>query len=1391
MSELRYPEWRPLLERLIGYLTFSSGSLEPAFFSGLDQLTQFAEQQFEAAAEKRPPNSEPQQPGPGAKSPEAFGLRPGRGSGVGTGVDADLTRNLEMLDAGPAGPQPIRSPGLLLTAELLLDATENLRHTSPAFADCRQARSVIEIVFQHLLPAYRAFHCDLLFHSDEAQMFQPFFLGRCFEAVLSAGEPWTPTERVVESALNHLNDYVGYRPVATLEQVRHTTYRHERFRPVPVYIQGAGVSHGPYQRVIEQALEILSRTDSAILRDAHFDPQRLQELAVDIRAYDFDHPVNKRPNYHFGLWDPDQIGPDGYYHRFVIHQIMLDSLANRLSSCSKRNPQEFEFEIAGTLAGTILMGAGVSGSAPDSHDSTVTLSTLLPIIANYRDDFYDWLLDTVRGPHRERLEDEMRRRRQPFGGVRQHLNADLADRRAMQVQHLQLAKIFAKMGYHQAASRQAAIVPVASARIICRIDCLLSAATDACLNHQLPDCLALLRRVEHWLLRGIECGALVDPWNLLGFDGNFPLFPSPENSVPDHRVDDLIAIVEQTLDVYSHLLAEAAAADEQTMLSEIKTHFARLADWWRKYAAHELSSLQAIDAAKVLQAAEHVADALRLWKQAGSSAGDVAFWAQHAEIFDSPKAYQLVVDALLARKDLVASQALLIHWLSQASWIGLVEGETSYNELVLDWLGLQQERHSQATTFEQREQVWNQVGKFYDFMEANADQYRRIPKFQLSADWQLPTAESANHPHRQEDENDPAEDSLFGAAYEDVVYADSTNDGVEGPIFETDTAKQDELEAEAKRLIDRLSFLHTLAVLWYEAASIPLPVLPPEDLTEQQLRQLRLRMDVLDGWILQADSYEVGLSQLLRQVMQLRLPQGNGEIAALLEYDRMSMIKETVMDRIATTSVDMQLAVIGLQAVRHGLACQIGDAKFDQLPESVRHSPWVLLFAGIMTRNVDWIQGHLQHLLDSQVDQPLLYVPLGRGGDPDEYLATRLRQQCFQRALASLPLLGQFQATYRLLKTARAMERRNLVGFGATTEYDEMFRNGFSSMVQALIVAAADSGKKTSKKAKSQAEERLFQQLDQLTKATLSAWVSHSRTLRLSVLEKTLEQDAWDQLVRFIKRYGGQLFTQDFLNLGNIRAILHQGVENWLRQLQDSSQELDLELLNDLDHEISMAEASRLLTLVLEAVRENFSEYRDYNSTTTQSDRGDLLYTFLDFLRLRCKYDQFAWLLKPVVWAHQILVKNQINGVAGRWRRQLAERFAGEANRYLKELAKLQSRYSMRMPTVADRLGERFVQPLQIDRLCALVEPAMHHTNRDLAEGCFELLEKEAESLTQQPMGVGLEIPTWLIQLEQEVDMQRVTVPGSGNQVPKSLIDPKPLDRDRIQQELDHLTDWQ
>ena len=101
----------------------------------------------------------------------------------------------------------------------------------------------------------------------------------------------------------------------------------------------------------------------------------MDELAVDPRAYDFDHPVNKRPNYLFGQWDLGKLDNSGRCRRFVVQQISLDAMLQRLAGRGELPYEEVLFEEAAVLAGTMLMGSGISGNRPDAHDSSVTLVT--------------------------------------------------------------------------------------------------------------------------------------------------------------------------------------------------------------------------------------------------------------------------------------------------------------------------------------------------------------------------------------------------------------------------------------------------------------------------------------------------------------------------------------------------------------------------------------------------------------------------------------------------------------------------------------------------------------------------------------------------------------------------------------------------------------------------------------------------------------------------------------------------------------------------------------------------------------------------------------------------------------------------------------------------------
>ncbi|MGH7201430.1 MAG: hypothetical protein ACREJB_12545, partial [Planctomycetaceae bacterium] len=228
----------------------------------------------------------------------------------GGAADIALQRNVNRLHArfgdGPAWTRLRRAFETELAA---------LAADTPAFADSRQAAAVLTLVFDHVVPAYRRHHADLLFHLSDEDFEQPLLLARIFEAVLSQGPPWDETDRVVRGALDALNNFLGYRPVAVLENDRQMEpYPHERFCPVPLFVQSGGesvVAAGTYHDLIALTIELLRETPDDLLHAAYFDLARMDELAVDVRAHDHLHPVNKRTNYMFGEWDPHRIDVSG------------------------------------------------------------------------------------------------------------------------------------------------------------------------------------------------------------------------------------------------------------------------------------------------------------------------------------------------------------------------------------------------------------------------------------------------------------------------------------------------------------------------------------------------------------------------------------------------------------------------------------------------------------------------------------------------------------------------------------------------------------------------------------------------------------------------------------------------------------------------------------------------------------------------------------------------------------------------------------------------------------------------------------------------------------------------------------------------------------------------
>lgn len=1269
--------------------------------------------------------------------------------------DPRFQRQLNDVYAHFAAQAPDR-PGVPLRRSLEETLASLKAAGKAAFAESVQAEAAIRLVFDQLIPAYRKHHADLLFHLTEIDFEQPFFLARLFEAVLNQRGPWDETRRIVDGSLKQLNDYVGHRPMATLENRRRgELYDHERVRPIPVYLRGAGVAFGPFRELITRAMEVVETIDPNLLRDAFFDPALLDELAIDPRGYDFSHPADKRPNYCFGEWDPDHIDGRGFYRRFILRHITLEGLWLRVQNHGDAPREELLYEAACVLVGTMLMGAGTSGSGPATHDSTVTLSNLVPKIAKNREVFYAQLIERIGGNHGKRLKKEAEVTRQPFGGVRQALNQHLGQHRALHMQRRHLALFLAELGYSASSRRQIRNIPVASVRMLTDMHVLLSTGQMLVDRGQLAQASDNLAQVEDLLKRSIACGAMIDPWNILGFQGQYPRFQSLEDSIHDHRVDDLTYVVDSIFNLYARLLREGAAQGEFSPDADLAKNLKKLADWWDRFATTTVAEIPHVQGAEAVKSAQHVAKALAQWRERGAAAADLAFWKKHLDRFHSPKAFALVVEALLEKSDFRAAMALLMTWLSHVDEVPLEDGDFSFHSLALRWmLALCPVKDQTAPTPGHAELAI----KFFEQLELNAADYWNIPQLDFDG-LDIEEGELLDDDEELEDEggegddddDDDEEKSIFAAAYEDVTYKDSADDDNEGDVVDFDPNPNAEISEEAERLETRLKFHSTLAKLWTVATRL-IRTTVGEEKTQGQ--------EALRTWLSKARDHFQELLKFMDSLHDFELFKPSGSYDSLLEFDHQRLTKERLLGVAITTCLDQALSLSALRGA--------GPSDIRQSKEGPGWEPHILRLERAMLRQQpEQARGFLPEFIKQFKTEPLLYRPLHQGGHPRPILRASIAQTILRGLVANLPRQGMLRETLSLLQLARSMEAKQDLPGPRVTEFDRLFQVGLSAVVEAVVDAAQQDKADP---------ETLGSTLETIVEPFIEVWVEHCETLRVSTLDAITSDKDWERLLKFIRDYGQDLFTAKFMALGNLRGILHRGVGAYFDYLKEEADpHKPIKLIEELDIDISRAEAEQIMQFILQVIIENYEHYRDYTSTTTQSDYGENLFQLFDFLRLKADYDRDAWRMKPIVMVHEVLARR--NGAAAAlWRSQVEELTRENADEFLEDLGELQKEHGMRMATIVDRLEERFIRPMALDRLCALVEPAMVEAKEYLDADMACPLEEELEPFAARPSGVGLDMPPWIQRLEDELERVKTSKTALANlaenlfQVPKAPL---------------------
>ena len=84
-----------------------------------------------------------------------------------------------------------------------------------------------------------------------------------------------------------------------------------------------------------------------------------------------------------------------------------------------------------------------------------------------------------------------------------------------------------------------------------------------------------------------------------------------------------------------------------------------------------------------------------------------------------------------------------------------------------------------------------------------------------------------------------------------------------------------------------------------------------------------------------------------------------------------------------------------------------------------------------------------------------------------------------------------------------------------------------------------------------------------------------------------------------------------------------------------------------------------------------------------------------------------------------------------------------------------------------------------------MIGPAIQESTATECQTSFDLLEQEILALAEEPSGVGLDVPEWLVELNDEVErVQAGLLRGSGASEMDSLIEKVILSCTEIQQQL-------
>jgi hypothetical protein len=859
------------------------------------------------------------------------------------------------------------------------------------------------------------------------------------------------------------------------------------------------------------------------------------------------------------------------------------------------------------------------------------------------------------------------------------------------------------------------------------MECLLESSRRFALSGDVVAATDRLIEAEDLLYRAIECGAMVDPWNILGFQGHFQRFQSIEDAVSDARVDVLLSTVQALFDGYALAMREAAVVGDEATQIRIDQRWDPLVQWWDRFATVEVSGVRRVSGEESRHAARFVAKALAEWRLGGTRTGDVAFWRERAGSFTSSQSFGLVVRALLDKEDFLSSMALLMQWLSVVDLVPLDQAGHSFHDLSLRWMAKVVGYAMAGQPVPSREGVAPMAAgelavKFLDYLEANADELWSVPR------WPEPSLGSSSTGEA---------DDLFSAAYEGMTYRDQTDDGVEGSLAGDTSRPSAEAISEAERLMRRLRFIGTISRLWYLATQ------PAVFSSDRQVEKLA-------SWIDRAIQNKQDLFQLLHHLENQAISPPSGSRESLLEFERHSSIRETLAAKNIYITMETSHALRAMSALH---AARTGTGSWRGLAE-----PWEPPLARFESLarfgERSLARSMVPDFVNAVAAAPLMYVAVDKGGRPTEIGPARYAREAIRMLVGLFPWIGEFRGAHDLLDGILLAEQQQ--SYRGTqvqvSEFDTVFRDVFRKVMIRLAQLLAQWPETRDNDLL--AISAVHQVVDQFS----IIWNRHTSLVRISEIETLRGKKPWEEFRRFVKKYGRDWFSQAFLSEANLGGVLRQGPLHYLQQRLDEGDEEDLAIIRAIRAgKVSMESAADEMGFVARVILENYDEYRDYNTTTPQSDYGDNLYLLVDLIAHKVEFERQRWSYEPSYIAHSVLLDEGRFGLAAMVREDFDRKTTLAARAMLSQLEATEEKAGFRLQSIRGRLIEGFVGPLRLDEVMALAQRSCLRESSDqhrLPEDrqAFASLVEAVEELTQEQHGAGIEVPDWLRRLEATVD---------------------------------------